>query len=415
MLEFITSLKPSAIAQKSWQDSTVEQRFQILQSVGLVIQRDEQQIALELAKDQNLSLEFVLKNEVRPAAKAFLGLKTEALLKGHFLPLGLISILLPRFFSFRLACEKLAEGLLAGNAFVIKTSPKNVVTGKLLRQVLKSTQIPAGLVNVFDGDRELGQLLVSHPAVKGVIAMGRASVVDKIRIEAITSWKKVQIYGGFHNSALVLPDADLDLAVSSLMESCFRGMGQLPWNIQNILVTENHQKEFQEKFVKKIVATKFSKGPSDSELFSKFPISAKPRIEELWQKAKAETGTVLSGGQIEAEGSELKVYPMVIRDLSHCSTLQQDWIGAPLILINPVKYAHEMVKWTNTSYYGMVAQVFGSDEKVQKFGSQLLVGSVLGPDWIEGLDKIPAGHRQSSYGNMGSMAFEDFFSQKVVM
>jgi aminomuconate-semialdehyde/2-hydroxymuconate-6-semialdehyde dehydrogenase len=157
-------------------------------------------------------------------------------------------------------------------------------------------------------------------------------------------------------------------------------------------VTEAQLPEFQKEFLGRIEAAKL---PAPSNEVQK-------KINDIKAKLKSENGKIHYG----AEGNG----PLVVQDLSHCSTLQQDCLMAPVVLISPVKYVHEMVRWTNTSYYGMMAQIFGPDEKVQKFGSQLEVSRVVANGWIEKMKDLPLGMKQSFSGLSDVHAFGGFFS-----
>ena len=417
-MDFVSALKATHQAQAPWSAMPLSEKQTLLEAVAAQLEVEQDFIARKLAQAQGLSTKFVLENEVLPGIAAFRKTKNSVQnlqslpASEKYFSRGFISIILPQFFAFRILCEKLAEGLLAGNISFVKTSSRNQFAGEALKKgFAKVTEWPVNLVHVFHGDEELGELMISHPAIKAVIASSNPKTAEKILQIAVAERKEIQLLTGFHNSALILADVDLDKTVESLMESCFRGMGQLPWNIQNILVLESQLEEFEKKFVAKLSGLTFSDNENSDQVLGPLSLTKKGRIESLWNQIKSENGRVVFDGSL-AEGAALKVKPLVVKDLSHCSTLQQDWLGAPAVLISPVKYAHEMVKWTNTSYYGNIAQIFGAPEKIEKFGSQLEVGSVLGPDWIRGVELKHWGVKQSFYGNGDSSAFGSFFSQR---
>lgn len=422
-IDFVTALKSTHQAQSQWAGVSVTEKVLLLQKLADEIEKDQTAIAQKLAQFQGLSLQFVLQNEVRPGIEAFrtttktvTDTTTDAPAdKVRPFPRGFISMILPQFFGFRLLCEKLAAGLLAGNAFFIKTSERNQFAGEAVKSALvKTNGWPQNLVHVFHGDHELGQLLITHPAIKAVIAGVNPTTAEQIIGAATQERKEIQLLTGFHNSAMILSDVNLDQVVDQLLESCFRGMGQLAWNIQNILVLESQQAEFEQKFLKKVSEMTFAKTEQENQILGPIAPSKKGRIDSLWSTIKKENGKILYDGGV-TDTPYLQAKPLIVRDLSHCSTVQQDWLGAPVVLISPVKYAHEMVKWTNTSYYGNIAQIFGAPEKIEKFGSQLEVGTVVGPGWIQNVNLSQWGVKQSFYGNADSSAFGTFFSQRRVI
>ncbi|MNL45866.1 Gamma-aminobutyraldehyde dehydrogenase [compost metagenome] len=121
-------------------------------------------------------------------------------------------------------------------------------------------------------------------------------------------------------------------------------------------------------------------------------------MDEKIQLAKTEHGKILSGAETYS-GKGFFHKPTVMIDLTNCSVLQQDEVQGPLLLITPVKYQHEMLKWTNTSYLGQGAVVWGSAEKAAKVIPKLECAQVWLNDWMNGSEKTLFGHKQASFGN----------------
>jgi aminomuconate-semialdehyde/2-hydroxymuconate-6-semialdehyde dehydrogenase len=390
ILDFIQSLQEMKKSQLKWANVPLAERAQALQNLSTAIQENSQSLAQKISEEENLPFDFVLKNEIQVAARHCAMVSAEkpsehAISK----PTGLISILLPESFAFRILIERLAPALLAGNGVFILASPQNPAIVEFLNKNLDPAVLP---VRVFLGGEDLSEIMAAHPGIQAVSFFGLPEKAEKILKSVSGTWKKWQITSGYHNSALVMSDADLKATAEKLVESCFVGLGRLPWNISTIYVTESQLADFQNEFINALEKTKFAE----------LDAGTRGRMDRLHHQLRLDKAKVLFGGE--------PGQPLVVEDLSHCSVLQQDCLNAPIVLISPVKYVHEMVKWANTSYFGMYAQIFGSPEKVEKFAKQLDVSRVSANGWIEQMSTLPLGLKQSFSGLPSLDAFGNFFS-----
>jgi acyl-CoA reductase-like NAD-dependent aldehyde dehydrogenase len=389
VLDFVQSLQEMKKSQTQWASVELSERANSLRTLAQRIQDRSAEISNVISKIEGWPATFTSENQVTSAANTFA--KVAELQKPlNLLPkaTGFISVILPDLFPFRILAEKLAPALLAGNGVFVYLP----ASASELKSIWQSLLDPAWPVRIFDGGLDLAEILVSHPAIHAVASYSSPELGDNVRQWLVGSWKKAQITAGFHNSALILNDVDVASVADQLVHSCFMGMGQLHWNISNILVTEAQLPAFQKEFLGRLEAM------SATEL----PAVTNARLTAIKSKLKSENGKALYG----MEGSG----PLVVQDLSHCSTLQQDCLMAPVVLISPVKYVHEMVRWTNTSYYGMLAQIFGPDEKVLKFGEQLEVNRVVANGWLEKMSELPLGLKQSFSGLSDVHPFGGFYS-----
>ncbi|MGZ5280287.1 MAG: aldehyde dehydrogenase family protein [Pseudobdellovibrionaceae bacterium] len=389
ILDFVQSLQEMKKAQIQWAGLELQTRSQALNSIAQMIGEKSADISKQLSDLQFLPPDFILQNEVLAAQTIFSHVSQIQPSHG-LLPkaTGFISILLPELFAFRVLAEKLAPALLAGNGIFIYVPSHQSVLKKIWQEILD----PAWPIRIFDGADDLAEIMISHPGIHAVSSYGSPDQGEKVLKALAGSWKKSQITAGYHNSALIMNDVDVSKVAKSLVQSCFTGFGQLHWNISNILVTESQLPAFLKEFL----------GAIEASPVSEMSPSAQKRLQDIKAKLKSENGKALYGADTNG--------PLVVQDLSHCSTLQQDCLMAPVVLISPVKYVHEMVRWTNTSYYGMLAQIFGAEEKILKFAGQLEVSRILANGWIEKMSELPLGMKQSFSGLSDVNPFGGFYS-----
>lgn len=324
-------------------------------------------------------------------------------LKHDLRPSGVVAVLLPSIMGLRYFAQSVAPALAAGNAVVVKPSSKDAVTAEQIKKIVAESKWPAGLLQVVDGSgAEVGELLASHPSVRAVYLMGRLETGQRVAELALPSMKKLHLGLGYNNSALVLKDLS-DSEAALLAKACFQDDGRNPYNITKIFVQEAKIDAFLEAWLPQ--ARKYQKPMTGLE----------PTLATL-QKSRSK---ILLGASGQAPTQTEGLAPIVALDLSHCSDLQQDCLRLPVVVVAGVKYPHEMIRWTNTAYYGHSAIVFAEDEKAESIARKLEVGTVFINTWISEQNPetpLHPGIKQSFYGDLDLSVRGSFFSesQKII-
>ncbi len=326
------------------------------------------------------------------------------------LPVGLVSIISTWCLSLRVITERLAPALAAGNAVLIKISELSPVTAWILAQAFEKAQMPAGLVQMLQGQgQQVGNLLAGHPSIRAVSFVGRVANSETVVKSAAANYKKIQICSGVKNSALVLNETDFKKNMTSILESFLIGQGQMCWNTQRLFISESVAAEFIQSLQNEMKKQTPAHNPDSETLW--WPVIESVIVDKILEKsalAKQEHAKIIFGGE-KGSGAGYFVQPTFTLDLTNCSVLQQDEIHGPLFIVTPVKYQHEMIKWSNTGYLGHSAVIWGPADKVQKAAQALHCSYVWTNGWLTNYDPIP-GHKQSSFGNMDMHAFGNFFS-----
>jgi len=141
-------------------------------------------------------------------------------------PLGVFAAVTPFNFPAMVPMWFLPYAVAAGNTFVLKPSEQVPLTATRLVELAQEAGLPPGVLNVVHGGKEAVDALLAHPDVAGISFVGSSAVARHVYEEAAKHGKRVQALGGAKNHVVVLPDADLDQAVSSVRESLFGCAGQ---------------------------------------------------------------------------------------------------------------------------------------------------------------------------------------------
>src|SRR5210317_39320 len=144
----------------------------------------------------------------------------------EFQPLGVVAGITPFNFPAMVPMWMYPMAIVCGNTFVLKPSERDPSAPLFIAQLFKEAGLPDGVFNVVNGDKEAVDTLLTDSRVEAVSFVGSTPVAEYIYRTGSAHGKRVQALGGAKNHALVMPDADLDNAVSALMGAAFGSCGE---------------------------------------------------------------------------------------------------------------------------------------------------------------------------------------------
>ncbi|MGH3459305.1 CoA-acylating methylmalonate-semialdehyde dehydrogenase [Aeromicrobium sp.] len=141
-------------------------------------------------------------------------------------PLGVVAGITPFNFPAMVPLWMCANAIACGNAFILKPSEKDPSASLLLADMWQRAGLPDGVFTVLHGDREAVDALLEHPDVAAISFVGSTPVARHIYETGTARGKRVQALGGAKNHALVLPDADVDLAADAIVSAAYGSAGE---------------------------------------------------------------------------------------------------------------------------------------------------------------------------------------------
>ncbi len=141
-------------------------------------------------------------------------------------PLGVVAGVTPFNFPVMVPLWMCANAIATGNAFILKPSEKDPSASLFLARLWKEAGLPDGVFTVLQGDREAVDTLLTHPDVEAVSFVGSTPVARYIYETGTAHGKRVQALGGAKNHALVLPDADMDMAADAVVSAAYGAAGE---------------------------------------------------------------------------------------------------------------------------------------------------------------------------------------------
>ena len=144
----------------------------------------------------------------------------------EFQSLGVVAGVTPFNFPVMVPLWMVPMALVCGNCFILKPSERTPSATLFIAQLLHEAGLPPGVLNVINGDREAVDALLFDPRIQAVSFVGSTPIAEYIYRTASAQGKRCQALGGAKNHAIVMPDADLDNAVNSLLGAAFGSSGE---------------------------------------------------------------------------------------------------------------------------------------------------------------------------------------------
>ena len=279
-------------------------------------------------------------------------------------PLGVVAAVVPWNFPQALTMFKLAPALAAGCTLVIKPSPETVLDAFLLAEAVEAAGLPAGVVNVVPAGREVGAYLVAHPGVDKVAFTGSTAAGRAIAETCGRLLRPVTLELGGKSAAIVLEDAELDLAQigEGLFTSTLLNNGQTCFLGTRVLAPRSRYGEVVDAF--SAFATSLQVGPASAPETQIGPMATaaqRDRVEAYIAKGRSEHGQITAGGKRPELDRGFFVEPTVFAGLSNSSTLAREEIFGPVLTVIAYDGVDDAVRIANDSDFGLGGTIWTAD------------------------------------------------------
>jgi aldehyde dehydrogenase (NAD+) len=281
-------------------------------------------------------------------------------------PVGVVGAITPWNFPIAIPSWKLAPALVCGNTVVLKPAEDTPLLAERFVELLEEAGVPAGVVNIVHGYGETaGDALVRHPGVPIITFTGSRETGVAVTKAAADNLKHVHLELGGKNAIIVLDDADVDLAVESILWSAFGTSGQRCTAASRVIAHEKVYDELQSKLV--AAAERLRLGPGWDDASDVGPVINKAAIEKIHAYTKIgsdEGARLLTGGEIATEGDLGKGFfyrPTIFGDVDAQMRIAQEEIFGPTTALIKVRDFDEAIRVSNGIKYGLSSSIFTRD------------------------------------------------------
>jgi len=337
-------------------------------------------------------------------------------------PIGVCVAIVPWNFPLLLGIWKIGPALAAGNSVVVKPDEKTPLSLLRLVQIAHEEGVPAGVLNLVTGDGpEVGARLASHPDVNKVAFTGSTAVGREIMRLASGTVKKVSLELGGKGAAIVLPDADLDMAIDGALFGCMLYSGQICESGTRLLVPDEMHDEIVARLVARASTIKLG-DPTDFDT-DMGPVVSKEQHERIvgYLKLGQEAGATvaLGGGVPTGDGFEkgFWIEPTIFANVTNDMRIAREEIFGPVLCVLRYSDTDEAVRIANDSDYGLTAGIWSSDyEEATEIAARLEAGTVWINNWHMIDPALPfGGYKQSGVGReLGPNALDEYTEAKHI-
>lgn len=316
-------------------------------------------------------------------------------------PRGVVAAITPFNYPLFIAAAKVTPALVAGNTVVVKPSTQTPLSMLFFAKALDEAGMPKGTLNIVTGrGSEIGDAIAESPLVDMISFTGSTSVGERIARKA--GMKHLALELGGKGAALVLDDANLDLAVREIARGGLRFQGQRCDAVSRVLVEERIADEFAKRLVKEAQKSYKTGDPRDEKTALGPLISAKAvaYAQELVMDARAKGAKVLTGGSAVGNYLEATVIDHVTVDMRIAWEEQ----FAPILPILRCNGYEQMLEIANKSEYGLDSSVFTDNiNKAWGIAKRLEDGAVTINGYpAHGVGQFPfGGNKKSGMGREG--------------
>lgn len=336
-------------------------------------------------------------------------------------PVGVVGAITPWNYPAQINLAKVVPALAAGNTVVLKPAPDTPYAATLLGQLIaEHTDIPAGVVNVVtSADHAVGQQLCEDPRVDMISFTGSTSTGTRIMVAAAPNIKKVFLELGGKSALVALDDADLGSVVTSAAFATTTHAGQGCANTTRLLLPRAKYREGVQALAEALAGWPFG-DPTDSSVLMGPLISEvqRQRVLGYIKKGVDEGATIAVGGGVPAHlPTGYYVEPTVLTDVDPNSSVAQDEIFGPVLVVIPHDGDDHAVQIANNSRYGLSgAVVSADDERARAVANRMRTGTVnVNGGVFYGVDVPFGGYKHSGIGReMGVAGFEEYLEIKAI-
>jgi malonate-semialdehyde dehydrogenase (acetylating)/methylmalonate-semialdehyde dehydrogenase len=277
-------------------------------------------------------------------------------------PLGVFAVITPYNFPVMIPLWFWPYAVATGNTVVLKPSEQDPLTHQKIVELGEKAGIPPGVLNVVHGGRASVEAICDHPEIVGVSFVGSSRVAEIVYRRASAAGKRVQALGGAKNFLIVLPDADMDVALEACHSSIFGSSGQRCLAGSIVVGVGDAHPEIRERMLDAAARVRLGDGLDEAtDMGTVISAEHRDRVQAFISAGAADGATLsLDGRGATVKGLEggYWVGPTVFEDVAPDTSIGTEEIFGPVAAVNRAKDLDEAVAMMRGSRYGNACSIF---------------------------------------------------------
>jgi malonate-semialdehyde dehydrogenase (acetylating)/methylmalonate-semialdehyde dehydrogenase len=380
----------------AWRNTPPAKRAQVMFRFKQLLEQNEEQIAQLISTEHGKTVEDAAGELKRGIENVEYACGVPELLKGEYNrnvgpnidawsdlhPIGIVAGITPFNFPAMVPLWMYPLAIACGNCFILKPSERDPSSTLFIAELLQQAGLPKGVLNVVHGDKTAVDALIEAPEVKALSFVGSTPIAEYIYAEGTKRGKRVQALGGAKNHAVLMPDADLDNAVSALMGAAYGSCGERCMAISvAVCVGDQIADALIDKLVPQIQALKIGAGTSCGlDMGPLVTAAARDRVVGFID------GGVTAGARLVVDGRGMRIsghedgyfvggtlFDQVTPEMD----IYKEEIFGPVLCVVRVKSLEQAMQLINDHEYGNGTCIFTRDgESARLFCDEIEVGMV---------------------------------------
>lgn len=389
------TLQAAQSAAEVWGDLSLSKRMRVLFKFRDLVQNHTQQLAEIITSEHGKVLSDAAGEVARGMEVVEFACALPETLKGEYSddvstgidvfsfrqPLGVVAGITPFNFPVMVPLWMSPIAIATGNAFILKPSERDPSASLLLAKLWKEAGLPDGVFQVLHGDKETVEGLLVHDQVDGVSFVGSTPVARHIHEVATAHGKRVQALGGAKNHAVVMPDADLDMAAEHLSAAAFGSAGERCMAISVAVAVGDIADTLVEKLERQANSIVVGNGNhDDSDMGPLITEDARARVQRIVGEAEKDGATIVVDGRVHEIVSRERgffVGPTLIDRVNATMSAYREEIFGPVLVVLRVDSLDDAIEVINSNPYGNGTAIFtGSGRSARLFQRKVTVGMI---------------------------------------
>jgi malonate-semialdehyde dehydrogenase (acetylating)/methylmalonate-semialdehyde dehydrogenase len=388
----------AAAAFPAWRDTSLTNRTQVLFAFRELLNARKDELAAIITAEHGKVLSDALGEVSRGQEVVEFACGIPHLLKGGYTenastkvdvhsslqPLGPVGIISPFNFPAMVPMWFFPIAIASGNTVVVKPSEKDPSASLWLARLWAEAGLPEGVFNVLQGDKTAVDELLTNPAIKAVSFVGSTPIAQYVYTTGTAAGKRVQALGGAKNHAVILPDADLDLAADAMVNAGFGSAGERCMAISACVAVGPIADDLVAKIAERAATIKTGDGTGDADMGPLVTKAHRDKVASYIDAGEADGAKIVVDGRsvtsevgTERDPAGFWLGPTLIDNVTPEMSVYTDEIFGPVLSVVRVDTYDEALDLVNSNPYGNGTAIFTNDGgAARRFQNEVEVGMV---------------------------------------
>jgi malonate-semialdehyde dehydrogenase (acetylating)/methylmalonate-semialdehyde dehydrogenase len=381
------AVRAATQAFPAWRDTPVNARAQVLYRFKALLEQHFEEMARIVTTEHGVRRGIECVEVACGAPSLMQGFGLEDIAAGidcHVVrqPLGVCAAIAPFNFPAMVPMWFLPFAIVTGNTFVLKPSEQVPLSQRKMIALLEQCDLPAGVVNLVNGGRDVVNAICDHPGIRAVSFVGSTPVARHVYQRATHAGKRVQALGGAKNFVVVMPDADFDRSIAVISESFYGCAGERCLAGSMLVPIGDAHRDARDRMVEAAKALKVGDGTQPGVSMGPV-ISAnhRSRVLSYIDKGVADGATLLVDGRqtrVPDRPNGFFVGPTVFDDVSPQMAIGHEEIFGPVASICPVKSLDDAIALMKSHPNANATSIFTSSGKAAREFAKHATASMVG-------------------------------------